>query len=118
MSDKQSRYLYATYRCHEESDPTVCLRATSVHSATIPNVFIWGRPRSGTTLVLNSLASSGHWGGNVYMEPFNFNNGAIGAWIEMGGQKLPYFDGKFRDYIDFVEKATKQGPFIVKEIAS
>ena len=78
--------------------------------AATPNVFIWGSPRTGTTVTLNALANSGYWGNNTHMEPLN-----MATLVRMvGGEHL--FGVDARNMQDLVDHFAKDGPFLIKEL--
>eukprot|EP00042_Codosiga_hollandica_P018223 m.52936 g.52936 ORF g.52936 m.52936 type:complete len:332 (+) comp48517_c0_seq1:116-1111(+) len=80
--------------------------------ARAPNVFIWGHPRTGSSVFLNALASSGYWGGNIHMEPYNI----MGIFEPLDVPSSTFgFESYPTSFTAMMEEIKTRGPFVIKE---
>eukprot|EP00042_Codosiga_hollandica_P050035 m.589775 g.589775 ORF g.589775 m.589775 type:complete len:161 (+) comp58009_c0_seq8:1014-1496(+) len=84
----------------------------AVGDQTAPNVFVWGHPRCGSSVFLNALASSGHWGKNIHMEPYCI----MGIFEPLGVPSPAFgFESYPTSFTGMMEEIKARGPFVIKE---
>eukprot|EP00042_Codosiga_hollandica_P016465 m.42148 g.42148 ORF g.42148 m.42148 type:complete len:338 (+) comp46377_c0_seq1:2-1015(+) len=86
---------------------------TDCTGGTVPSVFVWAHPRVGSSLFLNSLASSGHWGENSYLETFNLHG--VSRYFGMAPQDFG-FEHVHTNFTELVDTVRSRGPFVWKEM--